>query len=114
MKPAGSPGYEFALPEESDATKHGVGSSLVYRVPEMQIHLRLHDYFMGSFQKSYDWLSSMLILISELSINIDPLVFAVTENCTDFALFNDEDLRLKDVVSIDGDFFSGSLFLNCI
>lgn len=56
----------------------------------------------------------MLILISELSINIDPLVFAVTENCTDFALFNDEDLRLKDVVSIDGDFFSGSLFLNCI
>ena len=50
VKPAGSPGYEFALPEESDATKHGVGSSLVYRIPEMQIHLRLHDYFMGSFQ----------------------------------------------------------------
>lgn len=47
VMPAGLPGYEFALPEGTNAGDAGVGSSLVYRLPEAQVHMRLHDYYMG-------------------------------------------------------------------
>ena len=44
--PAGSPGYERTqsiLPDDD------VGARIAFAIPEVQVHLRSHDYFMGKF-----------------------------------------------------------------
>ena len=48
VMPAGLPGFEFALSDGADPSEHGIGSSLVLDVPEVQVQIRLHDYFMGA------------------------------------------------------------------
>jgi hypothetical protein len=52
VMPSGLPGYEFALPAGANAGEHGVGSSLVVSLPEVQVQIRLHDYFMGIISSS--------------------------------------------------------------
>ena len=42
--PTGLPGYESYKWEENQV---GIGSCVVVKVPTVQLHLRLHDYFMG-------------------------------------------------------------------
>lgn len=46
--PAGLPGFD-APPELQDlnATFPGLGPSLVFSTPKIQVHLRTHDYVMG-------------------------------------------------------------------
>jgi hypothetical protein len=46
--PARLPGFD-APPELQDlnATSPGLGPSLVFSVPSIQVHLRTHDYLMG-------------------------------------------------------------------
>jgi hypothetical protein len=43
--PAGLPGYEAS----SDANDRniGIGACVIVAVPELQLQLRLHDYYMG-------------------------------------------------------------------
>jgi len=45
--PAGLPGYE-SVSDWDTPGEHGIGPCLLLHVPEVQMHLRLHDYFMGS------------------------------------------------------------------
>ena len=49
--PAGLLGHEPAS-EGSKSIGHGIGACLVLSVPELQMHLRLHDHFMGSLHPS--------------------------------------------------------------
>lgn len=44
--PAGLPGYE-SVSDWDTPGEHGIGPCLLLHVPELQLHLRLHDYFMG-------------------------------------------------------------------
>ena len=50
MLPAGLPGYEtFDPSQDSVPSEKGVGACVVLTMPELQLHFRLHDYFMGIF-----------------------------------------------------------------
>ena len=43
--PAGLPGYE-SVSDWDTPGKHGIGPCLLLHVPELQLHVGLHDYFM--------------------------------------------------------------------
>jgi hypothetical protein len=46
--PAGLPGYEGSGSFRDDAPHNpGIGSCLLLDIPELQVHFRLHDFFMG-------------------------------------------------------------------
>ena len=113
VMPAGLPGYEFSLPASVDPSEHGVGSSLIYCLPEAQIHIRLHDYFMGKHCQIIPSQSNSQFGTIEMSINLDPLVLSTIENCTDAALFRGELSSLKDTISIGGTVFYFPLELLC-
>lgn len=51
--PAGLPGFD-APPDlqNLNASSPGLGPSLVFSVPNIQVHLRTHDYVMGEWQCS--------------------------------------------------------------
>ena len=47
--PAGLPGYEKRFAKNGDEEgSPDIGSCAVCTVPGLQLHLRLHDYFMGN------------------------------------------------------------------
>lgn len=47
--PAGLPGYETSDPaREPIPGDSGVGTCLILSIPELQLHFRLHDYYMGT------------------------------------------------------------------
>ena len=49
MLPAGLPGYETSDPAQ-DLTPGdvGVGACIIMTIPEIQLHFRLNDYYMGT------------------------------------------------------------------
>jgi hypothetical protein len=48
MFPAGLPGYETYDPAQVPIPGDiGVGASIILVIPELQLHFRLHDYYMG-------------------------------------------------------------------
>ena len=47
--PAGSPGYEKT---QSTLPDDDIGARIAFAIPEVQVHLRSHDYFMGKFSVS--------------------------------------------------------------
>lgn len=47
VMPAGIVGYERSCTGAKDDDDAGIGAALVLTIPEIQVHLRLHDYFMG-------------------------------------------------------------------
>jgi hypothetical protein len=49
MLPAGLPGYETSDPAQDPIPGDvGVGACLILVIPELQLHFRLHDYYMGT------------------------------------------------------------------
>jgi len=52
MLPAGLPGYETSDPAQNPAPGDmGVGACLILAIPEFQLHVRLHDYYMGTINQ---------------------------------------------------------------
>lgn len=50
LLPAGLPGYETTDPaQDPTLSDKGVGACVVIAMPELQLHFRLHDYYMGNF-----------------------------------------------------------------
>jgi len=45
LLPAGLPGYEVSI--ASERPLDDIGASMIMICPELQLDLRLHDYFMG-------------------------------------------------------------------
>jgi hypothetical protein len=46
--PAGLPGYETFDPAQDPIPADvGVGACTIMTIPELQLHFRLHDYYMG-------------------------------------------------------------------
>lgn len=50
MMPAGLPGYERTCtsPDDEALNDVGIGPGLLLSLPELQLYLRLHDYYMGN------------------------------------------------------------------
>jgi hypothetical protein len=44
--PAGLPGYERSVRDEAPHNA-GIGSCVLLDIPELQVHFRLHSFFMG-------------------------------------------------------------------
>ncbi|THH07232.1 hypothetical protein EW145_g3529 [Phellinidium pouzarii] len=83
--PAGLLGFER---RQAVATVegHGVdmGRCAVITIPELQLQLRLHDFFM------------------EMSLNIDPIYISVEESCPDRVLLSHRFIQSKRPLSISG------------
>ncbi|CAK5265757.1 unnamed protein product [Mycena citricolor] len=53
--PAGLSGYEASASlRESSASPPSIGSCVLLDIPELQVHFRLHDYFMGTISASIE------------------------------------------------------------
>ncbi|TDL24302.1 hypothetical protein BD410DRAFT_116796 [Rickenella mellea] len=84
--PAGLPGYERAAPFGKDGTDNvGLGAGVLYKVPQLQLVLRLHDYYM------------------EMSLNIDPIKAMVVTDCPDLSQAHHFDFsKYKESLVIEG------------
>ncbi|KAJ7901907.1 hypothetical protein B0H14DRAFT_3080144 [Mycena olivaceomarginata] len=90
--PAGLPGYESSVRAES-LHNAGIGSCVLLDIPELQVHLRLHDFFM------------------ELSLNIGTITGCIEADFPERMAYSRPKRRPKEVVVIDGiDITSNRLF----
>lgn len=46
--PAGLPGYEGSSTLRDETQNASIGSCVLLDIPELQVHFRLHDYYMGN------------------------------------------------------------------
>ncbi|KAK0486085.1 hypothetical protein IW261DRAFT_776549 [Armillaria novae-zelandiae] len=84
--PAGLPGYDKSCTPKDDSEVARIGPCLVLNIPELQLHMRMHDYFM------------------DLSLNIGTMTGHIDSNCPEKVLYASQ-LRLrnnKSVLLIDG------------
>lgn len=84
--PARLPGFD-APPELQDlnATSPGLGPSLVFSVPNVQVHLRTHDYFMGESTGSLFSIEFSNRRL-EMSLNAESLSGSIVDNFPDISL----------------------------
>ncbi|KAF7321613.1 hypothetical protein MKEN_00682400 [Mycena kentingensis (nom. inval.)] len=83
--PAGLPGYEGSdTLRDAGATNGDIGSCLVLDMPEIQVHFRLHDYYM------------------ELSLNIGPIVGWIEPRYPEIMSYTRLHRRPKELLIIDG------------
>ncbi|KAF8554692.1 hypothetical protein OG21DRAFT_1508579 [Imleria badia] len=78
---AGLPGFEK---HAIMATANDIGTSLYLAFPELQLNLRLHDYFM------------------EMSLNVGELKGCVMETCPEDEFFRNRRRHFKETLVIDG------------
>ncbi|KAJ7462379.1 hypothetical protein B0H11DRAFT_1923358 [Mycena galericulata] len=91
--PAGLPGYEGSGPFRDEASNAGIGSCLLLDIPELQVHFRLHDFFM------------------ELSLNISTVTGCIESDFPEKMTYARLKRRPKEIVVIDGiDITSNRLF----
>ncbi|KAJ7251502.1 hypothetical protein B0H12DRAFT_1296299 [Mycena haematopus] len=87
--PTGLPGYEGPVREQNA----GIGSCVLLDIPELQVHFRLHDFFM------------------ELSANIGPITGWIEADFPERMTYAKLKRRPKEIVVIDGiDLTSNRLF----
>ncbi|KAJ7287460.1 hypothetical protein C8J57DRAFT_1431026 [Mycena rebaudengoi] len=82
--PAGLPGYERSNPLGSDSHSTGIGACLLLDIPELQVHLRLHDFFM------------------ELSLNIGTITGSIEADFGEEMAYTRPKRRSKETIVIDG------------
>ncbi|KAK7057149.1 hypothetical protein R3P38DRAFT_1162521 [Favolaschia claudopus] len=91
--PAGLPGYEGPVREESSTAGAGIGSCVVLDIPELQVHFRLHDFFM------------------DLSLNISTVTGWIEADLPEKMSYTKTKRRPKEMLVIDGiDITSNRLF----
>jgi hypothetical protein len=105
MLPAGL--TEFERVHESQDKRDaqmGDGACVLLTVPNLQLHLRTHDYFMGlSFLLNSPDRSKMDTRLLEMSLNADPMSGTVEEEFRNEAMFiNPPSRHSKELFSIDG------------
>lgn len=98
--PAGLPGYERSNPLGSDSHSTGIGACLLLDIPELQVHLRLHDFFMGtsSFWESLTGSNSAI----ELSLNIGTITGSIEADFGEEMAYTRPKRRSKEAIVIDG------------
>ncbi|KAJ6586994.1 hypothetical protein DFH09DRAFT_241649 [Mycena vulgaris] len=83
--PAGLPGYEASGSLHDEALHNpGIGSCLLLDIPELQVHFRLHDFFM------------------ELSLNISTVTGCIESDFPERMTYARLKSRPKEIVIIDG------------
>ncbi|KAJ7084454.1 hypothetical protein B0H15DRAFT_940059 [Mycena belliarum] len=83
--PAGLPGYETFGPQQDEAISNSkIGTCVLLNIPELQVHFRLHDFFM------------------ELSLNIGTVSGCIESDVPERMTYARSKLRPKDMVVIDG------------
>ncbi|KAG9316547.1 hypothetical protein JVU11DRAFT_2597 [Chiua virens] len=81
LLPAGLPGFEN---HARMATAKDIGTSLYLVFPELQLNLRLHDYFM------------------EMSLNVGELKGCIVESCPEEEFFHNKRRFLRETIVVDG------------
>ncbi|KAJ7072266.1 hypothetical protein C8F01DRAFT_1205872 [Mycena amicta] len=82
--PAGLPGYEGSQSLRDQTMSGDIGSCLVVDVPELQVHFRLHDFYM------------------ELSLNVGPIVAWIEAHFPEKMSYARLNRRPKEILAIDG------------
>ncbi|SJK97794.1 uncharacterized protein ARMOST_01049 [Armillaria ostoyae] len=84
--PAGLPGYDKSCTPKDDSEEARIGPCLVLNIPELQLQLRMHDYFM------------------DLSLNIGTMTGHIDSNCPEKVLYASQSKpgNNKSVLLIEG------------
>lgn len=102
IMPAGLRGYET---DQSDNTEGDIGTCVMLALPELQIHLRSHEYYMGTWLLYISTLRGtfLFILTIELALNNDMIAGSVHTRCPE-DLDHAQKLQraAKEIIIIDG------------
>lgn len=107
LLPAGLPGYETVDPAQEAAPgsgEVGVGACAIITLPELQLQLRLHDYYMGiSLYISQLSRRSLQFLLPEMALNIDTIAVCAEPECSLDDFMGSKYRASKENMIIDGE-----------
>lgn len=103
--PAGLPGYEsYNVKETHNLDNIDMGACAVLVMPDLQLHLRTHDYFMGMLRSLIKFSSSLISCI-EMALNIDTVIGRAVEHCSEKLLLAPSSyLQGGETFVIDGEY----------
>lgn len=95
--PAGIPGYEGTVNDKADS----IGQCLALDFPQLQVYLRLHDYYMGKHTS----LASRTSLTNppDFSLNMSTVYGRVLDRCPQMLGAPSDHTNSKPIFVIDGE-----------
>ncbi|KAK0212569.1 hypothetical protein DFS33DRAFT_1370154 [Desarmillaria ectypa] len=94
--PAGLPGYDRSCTTQDGSDEVRIGPCLVLNISELQLQLRMHDYFMGQL--------NFHVFRVYLSLNIGNMTSHIDSNCPEKVLYASQSKspNVKGVLLIEG------------